>query len=84
MVVKVFDELGPRYATRNGGYLRILKCGFRSVTMRRWPLSSCSIGRNPQRTRLRPGADHRRQYVGVNKARPSLAFLLLTVGGQSS
>ncbi|MCM8596424.1 50S ribosomal protein L17 [Accumulibacter sp.] len=29
MVVKVFDELGPRYATRNGGYVRILKCGFR-------------------------------------------------------
>ena len=29
MVVKVFDELGPRYATRNGGYLRILKFGFR-------------------------------------------------------
>lgn len=29
MVVKVFDELGPRYATRPGGYLRILKCGFR-------------------------------------------------------
>ena len=29
MVVKLFDVLGPRYATRNGGYLRILKCGFR-------------------------------------------------------
>jgi large subunit ribosomal protein L17 len=29
MVVKVFNELGPRYATRNGGYLRILKFGFR-------------------------------------------------------
>ena len=29
MVVKVFDELGPRYAKRNGGYLRILKAGFR-------------------------------------------------------
>jgi len=29
MVVKLFDELGPRYATRNGGYQRILKCGFR-------------------------------------------------------
>jgi len=29
MVVKVFDVLGPRYANRNGGYLRILKCGFR-------------------------------------------------------
>jgi len=29
MVVKVFDELGPRFASRNGGYLRILKFGFR-------------------------------------------------------
>jgi large subunit ribosomal protein L17 len=29
MVVKLFDELGPRYAKRNGGYLRILKFGFR-------------------------------------------------------
>jgi large subunit ribosomal protein L17 len=29
MVVKVFDELGPRYSSRNGGYLRILKAGFR-------------------------------------------------------
>lgn len=29
MVVKLFDELGPRYANRNGGYLRILKYGFR-------------------------------------------------------
>ncbi len=29
MVVKLFGELGPRYATRNGGYLRILKYGFR-------------------------------------------------------
>ena len=29
MVVKLFDEIGPRYAARNGGYLRILKCGFR-------------------------------------------------------
>jgi large subunit ribosomal protein L17 len=29
MVVKVFDELGPRFASRNGGYLRILKMGFR-------------------------------------------------------
>jgi ribosomal protein L17 len=29
IVVKLFNELGPRYAARNGGYLRILKCGFR-------------------------------------------------------
>jgi len=29
MVSKLFDELGPRYAARNGGYSRILKFGFR-------------------------------------------------------
>ena len=29
MVGKLFSELGPRYQTRNGGYLRILKFGFR-------------------------------------------------------
>lgn len=29
MVVKLFDELGPRYTARNGGYLRILKFGMR-------------------------------------------------------
>jgi large subunit ribosomal protein L17 len=28
-VVKLFAEIGPRYAKRNGGYLRILKFGFR-------------------------------------------------------
>ncbi|WP_370262808.1 50S ribosomal protein L17 [Limnobacter sp.] len=29
MVVKLFDEIGPRYATRPGGYMRVLKFGFR-------------------------------------------------------
>ena len=29
MVTKLFNELGPRYFKRNGGYLRILKYGFR-------------------------------------------------------
>ena len=29
MVVKLFDVLGPRYASRPGGYLSILKFGFR-------------------------------------------------------
>ncbi len=29
-VGKLFGELGPRYRERPGGYLRILKCGFRS------------------------------------------------------
>jgi large subunit ribosomal protein L17 len=29
-VGKLFTEIGPRYRSRPGGYLRILKCGFRS------------------------------------------------------
>ena len=29
IVVKLFGEIGPRYSERNGGYTRILKCGFR-------------------------------------------------------
>jgi large subunit ribosomal protein L17 len=28
-VQKLFNELGPRYTSRPGGYLRILRCGFR-------------------------------------------------------
>ncbi|MBT5292355.1 MAG: 50S ribosomal protein L17 [Cellvibrionales bacterium] len=30
VVGKLFTELGPRYDTRPGGYIRILKCGFRT------------------------------------------------------
>ncbi len=30
VVVKLFNELGPRYANRPGGYLRVLKCGYRA------------------------------------------------------
>ena len=30
VVTKLFNELGPRYRERPGGYLRILKCGFRA------------------------------------------------------
>ncbi len=30
MVTKLFNELGPRYQERPGGYLRIMKCGFRT------------------------------------------------------
>ena len=29
-VAKLFNELGPRFAQRAGGYTRILKCGFRA------------------------------------------------------
>ena len=30
VVTKLFNELGPRYAERPGGYLRIMKCGYRA------------------------------------------------------
>jgi len=30
VVTKLFNELGPRYQSRPGGYLRILKCGLRA------------------------------------------------------
>ena len=30
VVTKLFNELGPRYLERPGGYLRILKCGYRT------------------------------------------------------
>ena len=29
-VTKLFNDLGPRYKERPGGYLRIIKCGFRT------------------------------------------------------
>ncbi len=29
-VAKLFDDLGPRYKERPGGYIRILKCGYRA------------------------------------------------------
>ncbi|HFD31109.1 MAG TPA: 50S ribosomal protein L17 [Gammaproteobacteria bacterium] len=30
IVGKLFNELGPRYSERPGGYLRIIKCGYRA------------------------------------------------------
>lgn len=29
MVTKLFEDLGPQYRSRPGGYMRILRCGFR-------------------------------------------------------
>ena len=31
MVKKLFDEIGPRFKDRPGGYTKILKCGYRIV-----------------------------------------------------
>jgi large subunit ribosomal protein L17 len=55
MVVKVFDELGPRYASRNGGYLRILKFGFRQGDNA--PMALVELMDRPEGTALEPAAE---------------------------
>ncbi len=50
-VTKLFDELGPRYKTRPGGYLRILKCGYRpgdAAPVAYVELVDRPIGKGPQ------------------------------------
>ena len=47
-VGKLFVELGPRYASRPGGYLRIMKCGFRDGDNA--PMAYVELVDRPQRT----------------------------------
>lgn len=46
VVTKLFIELGPRYKERPGGYLRILKCGFRAGD--RAPMAYVELVDRPQ------------------------------------
>ena len=55
MVVKLFDELGPRYRNRPGGYLRILKCGFRQGDNA--PMAYVELLDRPQPKAAEPGAE---------------------------
>jgi large subunit ribosomal protein L17 len=52
MVMKLFNELGPRYAKRNGGYLRILKFGFRQGDNA--PMALVELLDRPEATAERP------------------------------
>ncbi len=45
-VAKLFNELGPRYRERPGGYLRILKCGYRPGDMA--PMAYVELVDRPQ------------------------------------
>ena len=40
VVIKLFDELGPRYVGREGGYTRVLKTAPAAVTRPKWPYLS--------------------------------------------
>jgi large subunit ribosomal protein L17 len=52
IVEKLFEDLGPRYAKRNGGYLRILKTGFRKGDNA--PLALVTLMDRPE---MAPGPD---------------------------
>jgi large subunit ribosomal protein L17 len=52
IVEKLFGDLGPRYAKRNGGYLRILKTGFRKGDNA--PLALVSLMDRPESTGAQP------------------------------
>src|SRR5712671_4082692 len=68
IVAKLFDDLGPRYAKRNGGYLRILKMGFRKG-------DNAPLARATRRPRAR-----RRKPRRPRKPRPPRGFPIYTVG----
>jgi len=55
LVTKVFDELGPRYAKRPGGYLRILKYGFRVGDNA--PMALVELVDRPEATEEAPAAE---------------------------
>src|SRR3954464_6332539 len=55
VVGKLFTELGPRYAKRNGGYLRILKFGFRQGDNA--PMALVELLDQPEPAAEAPGAE---------------------------
>lgn len=64
-VSKLFGELGPRYAKRNGGYLRILKNGFRKGDNA--PLALVSLLDRPELA-ARQGEEKKRDKKEAAKA----------------
>ena len=59
MVEKLFEQLGPRFAKRNGGYLRILKTGFRKGDNA--PLALVSLLDQPEPQAETPGAEPKKK-----------------------
>ncbi|HEX2199544.1 MAG TPA: 50S ribosomal protein L17 [Burkholderiales bacterium] len=58
IVTKLFDDLGPRFAKRNGGYLRILKTGFRKGDNA--PLALVSLMDRAEQAAEAPEADEKK------------------------
>ena len=55
VVTKLFNELGPRYKQRPGGYLRILKCGYRDGDCA--PMAYVELVDRPQREAQEAGSE---------------------------
>jgi len=66
MVEKLFDDLGPRYAKRNGGYLRILKTGFRKGDNA--PLALVSLMDRVERSEAAPAEEKKSDKKAAAKA----------------
>ena len=65
IVAKLFDDLGPRYAKRHGGYLRILKMGFRKGDNA--PLALVTLMDRADETAQAQGADEKKGDKKVSK-----------------
>lgn len=50
VVGKLFTEIGPRYESRPGGYLRIVKCGFRAGD--KAPMAYVELVNRPEKVRI--------------------------------
>jgi large subunit ribosomal protein L17 len=62
IVEKLFGDLGPRYAKRNGGYLRILKAGFRKGDNA--PLALVSLMDRVERTEAEAAPEEKKKKKG--------------------
>ena len=71
IVAKLFDDLGPRYAKRNGGYLRILKIGFRKGDNA--PLALVSLLDRPETAETAPVEEKKASKKAEKKAEKKAA-----------
>jgi large subunit ribosomal protein L17 len=69
IVEKLFEDLGPRYAKRNGGYLRILKTGFRKGDNA--PLALVTLMDRVEKPAEQPETEDKKKKGAAKEARPA-------------